>query len=186
MAPVICFPLAKSSHLGLDIWRKKKNGMNTHGIRGTLTNSSKFLSSVFWHVIVVPLVSFVASFAALFVGIFLIVMFGQLLGRALCFTMVGFCGVLSGALCMTPATRRFGALALTLLGVIFYSGCVTEWGNVGTDEGTFVYRYDQSLAETLLLAFGGLLATIAVGWSSLEWLWRKRDGIIRRLPISNH
>jgi hypothetical protein len=165
---------------------EKETVMNTQGIRGTLVNSSRLFSLVLRHMIVAPLISFVASFASLFVGVFFIPMFGQYFGRALCFSLVGFGGVISGALCLPPATRRFGALGLTLLGVIFYSGFVAEWGNVGTDEGKFIYRHDQSLAETLLLAFGGLLATVVVGWSSLEWLWRKRyDGVIKRLPISH-
>jgi|GEM_PF-4238779 len=140
--------------------------MNTQGIRETVVGSSKLLLLVFRHIVVAPLVSFVISYAALLPGLFLIVLFGQHLGRALCFTLVGFCGVFMGARCVPQASRGLAAVGLTLLGSIYYASCVAEWGDVMTDEGKFVDAHDSSLVVLILLAFGGLLAITLIAWLS--------------------
>lgn len=140
--------------------------MSTRGFRDAVTGSSQLLLLVFRHSIAAPVISFVVSFAALLPGVFLIALFGQHVGRALCFTLVGFCGVFSGASSLPPASRRFGAIGLTLLGLIYYSNFIAIWGDTTTDEGKIINLHDRSLAEVILLAFGGLLATAISWWLS--------------------
>lgn len=150
--------------------------MSTGGFRDTVVGSSKLLLLVFRHIIAAPLVSLVVSFASLLPGIFLIAIFGQHLGRAMCFTFVGFCGVYSGANCLPPASRRLGAIGLTLLGLIYYSNFIANWGDEMTDEGKIINLHDRSLVEVILLAFGGVLATTIIWWSSSKLLPRREDG----------
>jgi hypothetical protein len=140
--------------------------MSTRGFRETAVGSSKLLLLVCRHIIVAPLVSFAASFAALFLGIFLIAIFGQHVGRAMCFTFVGFCGVFAGARTLPQRSRGSGAGGLTLLGMFYFSEFIAEWGSVMTDEGKFEDLHDRSLMEAILLGFGGLLATILIAWLS--------------------
>ena len=140
--------------------------MSTREFRETVAGSSQLLLRVFGHIIVPPLISFVASFVALFWGIFLIAIFGQHMGRAMCFTFVGFSGVFAGACFLPQRARGLGAIGLTLLGMIYYSGFIADWGYVMTDEGKFFDEHDRSLMQLILLGFGGLLATILIAWLS--------------------
>jgi hypothetical protein len=158
-----------------DKFRERKRFMNAQRFRETLAGSSRLLLLKCRHIIVAPLVSFVTSFWALVPGIFLIALFGQHVGRAMCFTLVGFCGVLSGACFLPQRNRGFGAIALTLLGMIYYSGCIAEWHDVVTDEGKMINMRGRSLAELILLGFGGLLATASIVWFSSVTLKRIRQ-----------
>jgi len=154
---------------------EKEAMMSTQGIREAVGGSSKLLWLIFRHIAVAPLVSLVVSHASLLPGVFLIAILGQHLGRALCFTLVGFCGVFSGARCLPQISRRFGSIGLTLLGLIYYSNFIANWGEEMTDEGKMINMHDRSLVEVILLAFGGLLATTVIWWSSSKLLQPIRD-----------
>jgi hypothetical protein len=161
----ICGSISEQSDVA-----EKEAMMSTQRIQETMGGSSKLLLLVLRHIVVAPLVSLVVSFASLLPGVFLIAILGQHLGRALCFTFVGFCGVFSGARCLPQISRRFGSIGLTLLGLIYYSNFIAHWGEEMTDEGKMINMHDRSLVEVILLAFGGLLATTVIWWSSSRLL----------------
>ncbi len=74
----------------------------------------------------------------------------------LCLVVVGFCGVLGGALCLPRDKRRFGSFALLLLGLGFYSFLVFSVSAHGLPPRKF------PLIWNLPLGAGGLLAALSI------------------------
>lgn len=144
--------------------------MDTRGIRETVGGSSKLLLLVLTHVIVAPLVTFVSSHIVFLPGVFLIVLLGQHAGRALCFTLIGFCGVFIGSRVLPPLSRLVGALGLVLFQLIYYSHFVAIWDHAMEYEGRTIDMYHRSLMELIFLAIGGLLATTVILWFSSKSL----------------
>jgi len=135
-------------------------------MRSTAMGSLKLLGLVGQH-IAAPIMSFGVSYATAFVVLLFTAPFhlGPRAFTAGC-AIVGFCGVLMGARCLPSTTRRFGSIALLLLGLLYFYRYVANWGPALTYEGKLVDDFHTSLEQLIFLALGGLTAVVVVWWTT--------------------
>lgn len=72
-------------------------------------------------------------------------------------TIMGFCGVFFGSLCLRRPSRRFGSIALLTLGLIFYVGVVFSIPVGANDEHPYLWLWGLGA-----LVLGGLAAVILI------------------------
>jgi len=135
-------------------------------LRSTAMGSLKLLGLVGQH-LAAPIMSFGISYATAFAVLLFTAPFHPdrrvfTVGCAL----VGFCGVKMGARCLPAITRRFGSIALLLLGLFYFYRYVASWGPALTYEGKVVDDYHTSLEQLIFLALGGLTAVVVVWWTT--------------------
>ena len=154
-------------------------------MRSTVMGSLKLLGLVCQH-LAAPLVSFAFSCASAFAIMFFaeVLHLGQR-GFMLGLGIVAFCGVIMGARCLPPATRRFGSIGLPLLGLFFFYRYIGVWGSEFVD-GEMVDASRRSFGQLIFLAIGGLTAVIVIWWLSyLERELLKREHLKKSEPFKD-
>jgi hypothetical protein len=126
-------------------------------VRNPAMGSLKLLGFIAQH-LAAPVVAFGISYAAVFAVLFVtaILHLGPR-GFTVGCGFVGFCGVMMGAHCLPPITRRFGSISLLLLGLFYFHHYIAPWGPEMTDEGKVV-----SFEQIIFLALGGLAAVVVI------------------------